>query len=211
MFYVLQTTLDKTRAEIERLRTILSADEQARADAFHFERDARRYIVARATLRSILAQYLTCTTREIIFSYTAAGKPHIDHMPCAFNVSHSHEIAVYAITRKNQIGIDMEYTGSAIQGEKIAQRYFSQREYEVVVSTPPLERHHMFIRIWTIKEAYLKATGRGIAGLESIEVMCDKEGKYTILDHDDDSPRTTWFVQQLHIAAGYIGTCVVEC
>jgi 4'-phosphopantetheinyl transferase len=209
--YLFKTNLNKNDYEIKQLEIILADDEKARADKFHFECDKRRYIAARGTLRNILAKHLDCNPKEIIFKYTAVGKPYIENAQIQFNISHSHEMAVYGISFNKNIGIDIEYIGSNIRGEDVFKRYFFSSEYELIYSVPLFERQKMFFQIWTIKEAYLKATGEGIAGLEKVEVKWDKEGgNHKIYHRDGCEDAKKWVIKVLDLEYGYIGACVYE-
>src|SRR5262249_58019127 len=103
-----------------------------RAARFHFPRDRRRFTVARGVLREILSRYLGVPSAALKFRYSAYGKPAltdvVDNAGLRFNVSHSHEMALVAVTRGRAIGVDIEYLGREIRGEEIAERFFSSRE-----------------------------------------------------------------------------------
>lgn len=166
--------LDLPAYRIQQLAQNLSPDERERADRFHFERHRRRFTAARGFLRSILGRYLPIDPGRLEFSYSKRGKPTLapaspeEHL--CFNLSHSHEMALYAVTHNRSIGIDIEHIRSNRDVEQLAKRYFSPREYEVISSLHPDQRQEGFYNGWTRKEAYLKATGEGLAGLEEVEV-----------------------------------------
>lgn len=109
--------LNQPLAIIERCRQLLSVDEQARADRFHFESDRQHYIVGRGCLRGMLARYLEIGPQTIQFSYASHGKPELvtstsQAQPLNFNLAHSGGFALYAFTRVGEIGVDLEHTGS---------------------------------------------------------------------------------------------------
>jgi 4'-phosphopantetheinyl transferase len=166
--------LDLPAHRIQQLAQNLSPDERKRADRFHFDRHRRRFTVARGFLRSILGRYLSIDPGRLEFAYSERGKPTLAPAVPAetlcFNLSHSHEMALYAVTHNRSIGIDIEHIRSNRDVAQLAKRYFSLREYEVISSLRPDQREEGFYNGWTRKEAYLKATGEGLAGLEEIEV-----------------------------------------
>ena len=122
---------------VEHLQPTLSADESQRAARFHFPRDRRRFTVARGVLRDILGRYLGMPPSELGFRYSAYGKPALadgfDAAGVRFNISHSHEMALFAVTCHREIGVDIEYLGREIRGEEIAEHFFSAHER----ATPP--------------------------------------------------------------------------
>jgi 4'-phosphopantetheinyl transferase len=145
---------------------MLAPDEQQRAGRFIFERDRQRFIVARGILRLLLGRYLERNPETVHFSYSEYGKPEIAEpakSDLRFNVSHSHELVLYAFTRRRDIGVDVEYVtqGRAIQD--IAERFFSEREIAMLRSLPQSEQTGAFFACWTRKEAYIKGRGQGLS------------------------------------------------
>src|SRR5688572_6835885 len=120
------------------MRPTLSPDECARADRFHFARDRNRFIVARGSLRMILGSYLDLAPVAVSFSYSSYGKPALSEADSAltngitFNLSHANELALIAVTRDRQIGVDIEFIRPDFASEKIAARFFSPQEVEVL-------------------------------------------------------------------------------
>src|SRR5437868_3393790 len=110
----------------------LAPDERARAERFHFEKDRNHYIVARGVLRAILGRYLNVAPDEIRFAYSHYGKPalagDLKADPLRFNLSHSHELALYGISHGREIGVDVEYIRPLVANEQIAERFFSSNE-----------------------------------------------------------------------------------
>jgi 4'-phosphopantetheinyl transferase len=164
--HVWRAILDREEDFRNRLAATLSPDEKARAERFHFERDRNHYIVARGTLRELLAKYLGRAPGELAFSYGDQGKPSLAEETAAgglcFNVSHSHGLVVYAIARGRNLGIDVELVHAESASEEIARRYFSDAEVNELLSLPPAARAEGFFNCWTRKEAYLKARGFGL-------------------------------------------------
>ena len=154
---------DKERAEWE---AMLSPEEKARADRFHFVKDRNRFVAGRGLLRELLGKYIHQEPAGLEFAYGPYGKPALSGANAAkgvsFNLAHSGGLAVYAISRQRNLGIDVERIQPESAGEDIARRYFSLREVSDLQSLPPEERVEAFFRCWTRKEAYLKALGTGL-------------------------------------------------
>jgi 4'-phosphopantetheinyl transferase len=158
-------------AALARYWPILAADEQARANRFHFDRDKNRYVVARAVLRLINGRYLSLPPQQITFTYTEYDKPALAPTQSAFpdggrlqfNVSHSGGLAMMAFCRDAEVGIDVEKRRLLDDGEQIAERFFSASEVAVFKSLPTEQRNEAFFNCWTRKEAYIKAIGEGLS------------------------------------------------
>lgn len=159
--------LEAVRADEARWQEALSLDERKRASRFHFPSDRQRFVAARALLRKILAAYLTADPTDLSFSYSKQEKPSLagDHasVGITFNVSHSGGIALYAVTRRREIGVDIEQIRRDFDLEPIARRFFSEHEQRQLSVLPKEERINAFFRGWTRKEAYIKATGEGLS------------------------------------------------
>ena len=172
--HVFSARLDVPAKRLEELVQWLSDDERIRAKRFHLERDRRRFIAGRGTLREILAALLNVNPASLLFSYGEFGKPQIAAPVAAhslhFNLAHSESIAVYA-TAKHELGVDVECIREMDEAEQIASRFFSPREKGCLLALPAEQRMGVFFNCWTRKEAYLKAIGLGLDDcLEQIEV-----------------------------------------
>jgi 4'-phosphopantetheinyl transferase len=164
---VWQAPLDDATPEwLQFLHELLSADEAERASRFFFERDRRRFIVGRGVLRLILARYIDVAARELSFVYGANGKPALagESSQVHFNLAHSGEVALYAVTRTGEVGIDVERVREMADWERIAELSFPLRECARVNAAPPGEKMPAFFRAWTRQEALLKALGVGLGG-----------------------------------------------
>ncbi|MGB1249845.1 MAG: 4'-phosphopantetheinyl transferase family protein, partial [Candidatus Promineifilaceae bacterium] len=165
--HVWRATLDPPEADVAHFWTFLSADEQTRANRFRFDVHRRRFIVARGVLRKLLGRYLNLKPEAIQFHTTDHGKPYIRHMlhgsELCFNVSHSHEMALYAFTRDRRLGIDIEYRRNIVDLVTIAQHFFAPSEAELLLSLSPQIQPIAFLNCWTRKEAYIKGLGEGLS------------------------------------------------
>jgi len=154
---------------------VLSLDEQERADGYCFDLHRSRFIVGRSMLRTIIGQYLGLDPSDIQFSHGRNGKPALackqDADRIQFNVAHSHEIVLYALTSHGTVGVDVELVRQIPNAEAISQRIFSVAEYSRFCEIPPYQRTEAFFNGWTRKEAYVKAIGDGLSmALDRIEV-----------------------------------------
>jgi len=152
---------------LESFLTTLTPDERAKAERFYFPRDRDRSIAARAVLRIILSRYLDVKPAHLRFCYNPFGKPALTGEPGAdalrFNVSHSDELALYAVTRGQEIGVDVEYVRADFASEEIAERFFSPGEVAMLRALPFNMRTRGFFNCWTRKEAYIKGRGDGLS------------------------------------------------
>lgn len=172
--HVWRENLDNVMPLLEDLTRILSEDELVRAKRFHFKQHRQRFIAARGILRNILGGYLNIEPSKIRFGYEQRGKPFLDEScnknNLSFNVSHSEDFALYAVSLNNSIGVDLEFISSTTDVVSLAQRFFSPSEFAVIESAPQEQQQQLFFRYWTCKEAYLKATGTGLKDLQKVEI-----------------------------------------
>ncbi len=215
--HVWRVALDQPYTVVAHLRASLSADEQVRADRFHFDRDRRRYIVARGGLRSIIGRYLDLPPGRLMFEYGPYGKPRLSpalgQPELHFNVTHSHELAVYAITRALEVGVDVEYTDRRVLDmDQLAERFFSRNENAVYCALPAQDRRAAFFRCWTRKEAFIKAIGEGLSHpLDRFDVTLTPDRPPVILTINGEPVDTTaWSLFHLEPTADYIGAIAVQ-
>ena len=151
-------------------RGLLSADERAKCDRFRLAGDRRDYTAAHALVRLLLSHYCAITPQNWIFETTPGKKPELPAglrgtgSRLRFSLSHARGIVACAITADGDIGIDVERTDVTFDCSSIASRYCSDDEIAQLNNCDPQERSTRFIEMWTLKEAYLKATGQGLSG-----------------------------------------------
>jgi 4'-phosphopantetheinyl transferase len=125
---------------------------------------------AQAFLLRLLSAYLHRRVEAAELEFGAHGKPGLAASGFDFNLSHSGSAAVVALARGVEVGVDLESPGRPRPHEELARRYFCEREAQVIEDTPQTQRETAFLRLWTAKEAVLKALGRGLAfGLDKLE------------------------------------------
>ena len=142
---------------------MLSADELLRAGAVKSERGRRRALVTRAAVRALLARYLDRRPAELAFGAGPHGKPRLDPAsPLRFNLSHSGPWALIAVAHSAEVGVDVEHIHPRHDLPGLARKVFAEAERETIDAAPPAAREDAFYRHWVAKEAFVKATGRGI-------------------------------------------------
>lgn len=146
------------------LQALLSSEEADQARRFHFERDRRRYLVSHAALRCILGGYLDLSPQSIAFRFSRHGKPSLrEHGGLYFNLAHSHELALVAVTGLGEVGVDIEHVRPLEDMDSIARHSFSEHEYNQLQALPAGERLQGFFQCWSRKEAFIKALGEGLS------------------------------------------------
>ena len=212
--HLFRTALDLPETTIRKLAGLLSEDENNRVARFRFPHLKTRFIAAHGVLRLILAHYTGLGPEKIIFRTNDRGKPEIANDSGApdlfFNLSHSGDAAFYGLSQKPHIGVDIEHIRPLSNMESIAERYFSPKEFNTIKNLPENRQNPVFFRYWTLKEAYLKATGQGLTDLRQIEVgeISDDTDRTRIL-HTDMSG-DAWSLYPLAVIPGYAAALAVK-
>jgi len=214
--HVWRAQLELPSSQVQRLRGILTDDELDRANRFSFEIDRQRFIAARGTLRSILSRYITIYPSHLRFYYNQYGKPFLapefSSYLLNFNLSHSGSMALYAITRNMEIGVDVERVRSDFEYEEIAKRFFSVNEVAILRTIPTEKKLEAFYNCWTRKEAYIKAHGKGLSlPLDSFDVsFAPWEPPRLLITKDEPQERSLWTLLDVKPGPGYMGALAVK-
>lgn len=189
---------------------LLSSAERDRASRFKFETDRRRYVVAHVALRTILSFYVKSPAQELQFAAGPNGKPKLALIHAKeqfeFNLSHSHEVALIAVTEGREIGVDVEWIKKDFAFGEVAQRFFTAREVAALQALPSEFQRRTFYRCWSSKEAFLKAKGTGLSGeLDEVEILFSPQKGVRI-----DGTIPGWTLVELNPRDGYVGALVVE-
>ena len=196
--------LDLAPTAVAGLRGLLPAEECARADRFLMPEHGRRFTVAHARLRALLAARLHAAPRELRFTHGPQGKPALEGAPLHFNLSHSAGYGLIGIHPQRELGVDIEIERAQLDVLGLARRFFTARETAWLAALPDEARRCGFSRLWTCKEAWLKADGRGMAVLDHVEVELGAGGARlrtgTLVEE--------WFVRELDLTAGYAAAVV---
>lgn len=145
---------------------LLSDEERLRAERLRDPQKASTWVVARSSLRQILAGYVGIKPEELVFAVNAHGKPHLvdgQRADIRFNMAHSGEWGLCAVARGDDVGVDVERINGALDHARLAARFFSKEENARLMTVPASRRRREFFRIWTRKEAWLKAKGGGFS------------------------------------------------
>jgi 4'-phosphopantetheinyl transferase len=213
---VWRASLDLPGSSVEALRRTLAVDELARAKRYRFERDGRRFIVARGLLRVILGRYKGGDPSQLCFMYGPKGKPQlvgeIGSEALLFNIAHSHELALFAVTRGREIGVDVEYVREEAAGMDTAERFFSPGEVAALQKLPAAVRVEAFFNCWTRKEAFIKATGEGLSlPLDRFNVsLAPGEPAALLSTAWDPEEASRWSLCELVPGPGYVAALAVE-
>ncbi|MGH8264790.1 MAG: 4'-phosphopantetheinyl transferase family protein [Steroidobacteraceae bacterium] len=206
MIEVVVTQLDLAPGAVHALAALLSRTERQRAERLRADRDRRRFIVARARLRQLLARRLGTRPESIDLVSGLRGKPALACNGLHFNVSHSEDIAVYAFSRGGEVGVDVEAIRRLREADDIAARTFSRRENEAYAALEPHLKALGFFNCWTRKEALVKAVGHGLSmPLDDIEVtLAPGEPAKLLRLGDMTGERIGWRLQSFRPAPGFV-------
>jgi len=154
-------------ADLHRWLGILDQEERERAARFYFDIDRREFIAAHALLRTMLAFYLNRPAPQWHFVSDAEGKPRIDPRngthAWPFSLSHTRGLVAAALATDGAVGIDVEHIDPRKADFAMAEAYFAPAEVGLLREVPASEQNLCFFRLWTLKEAYVKATGTGLS------------------------------------------------
>ncbi len=214
--HVWRACLDVPPATIDCFLQTLSTDERTRADRFCFQSDREHFIAAHGILRAILERYVSRAPECLSFCYGSHGKPSLTGESggntIRFNLSHSHSVALYAIARSREVGVDLEFIRRDLDFEQIAERFFSRRE-RTTLRALPMEMHQFaFFLCWTRKEAYIKARGEGLSlPLAAFDVSLTPGEPAALLSTRPDSDEARrWSLRELNLAPGFVAAVAVE-
>jgi 4'-phosphopantetheinyl transferase len=198
------------------LRHILSADELSKARRLHFPKDRQRFILARGLLRTILSRYLDMQPDQLCFCYDDYGKPSLapssDQERLNFSLSHSDGLALYAVTRSREIGIDVERVCHIPEAAQVVERLFSAHENAVFRTLDARLKQEAFFTCWTRKEAYVKARGKGLSlPLDQLDVsLIPGEPAMRLNIRGAPQEAVCWSLCELKPSPGYVAALVVE-
>ena len=208
--HVWAVRLDDGSVDLGQAREFISANERQRAERFKFERDRRRYLIAHAALHALLSRYLPVGSGPLSFDYGSNGKPKLSQAlaPASvkFNLSHSNELALLAVTRGGEVGVDIEYVKENFEFQDIAEKFFTAKEVAAIRSLPVDLQRQAFFKCWTSKEAFLKAKGTGLSGkLDEVEIAVTATQEVQVT-----AGVPGWSLAELAPIDGYEAALVVE-
>lgn len=229
--HVWRVRLDVAEYILARLRATLTPDESARAARIPSFLEQDRYVAARGVLRAILGRYLGTEPGQVRFEYGPQGKPALWQAPGAgapwkaaqtppatvtFNLAHSHGLALLAVARGREVGIDVERIQADLVEQGIAERFFSPAEMTALDALPKDDQLLAFFRCWTRKEAWVKARGQGLTiPLDRFDVSVAPNEPPALLRVAGAAASTAtkaegWSLCDLTPAPGYAAALAVE-
>ena len=204
------------RNDRQHLAELLSEEERERTRRFRRAEDRELFVISHGALRVILGGYLSANPGDLSFAVNEHGKPVLAERRreggVTFNLSHSRDLALVAVARNREIGVDVEYMRDPKNPGQLAKRFFAEEEKLFLASHPPEEMKSAFFRCWTRKEAYVKGLGRGIGySLSSFSVIA-KDGKPATMVRDAKAPAggPAWSLFCLSPGPEYLGAVAVE-
>ena len=207
--------LSPSQSQLLHLQALLSDDEIKRARQYKFLQHQEAFIAARGILRLILGRYIGASAESLSFEHGSHGKPFLTSPTTPnyqFNVSHSQNRALYAVSLDREVGIDIECHRRPLDHHAIIQRIGSPAEKMVFSKMAPSELEQCFFACWTRKEAYVKAIGKGMTiPLSSITVSLPPS-EYVTLIHipEAEQDNLSWSMNDIFIGSDYSAALVVE-
>ena len=195
----------------------LSGEERRRAARHRFAVHRTRFVAGRAALREVLSVYLDVSPSKVPLVVGEGGKPRLaDDGELDFNLAHSEDVALVAVTRGRAVGVDVERLRRGVPYERLARRFFAPGEAEALRRVPARLRPAAFFACWTRKEAWLKASGHGLerglpSALPRFTVSVEPHPSsllVTLPDRPEESGR--WSLVDVRVGSGYAGALAVE-
>ena len=199
--------LSEHLAFVDEYKNILNQEECVRADRFHFQQDGEYFIIARALLRRILAFHLEIKPEHVQFMQNTHGKPLLKNNRLHFNLTHSGDVALIAISSGRPLGIDIEKISREVEYLELGERFFAIEEIEQLrLANNKQEQAVIFFNLWTRKEAFIKAIGLGLSfSLSKFAVtgLPHTKPKFIRID-DEDFAKQDWQLHSFIPLEGYI-------
>ena len=199
---VWQADLNQDAICLSKLTAVLNDRERQRADTFQQPPLRNRYIAVRAITRHVLASYLFAQPADLQFTLGEHGKPALISDSLHFNISHTDHLLLIAVGDLPDIGVDIELIKTRSNMDGMAKRCFAESEFHFWQLLPEPLSQETFYRLWTKKEAFVKATGRGIAlGLNRCEVEPQIAGQLISIP-GEYGMASDWKITELPMVAG---------
>jgi len=214
--HIWRAALDALASATPPLLDVLTADEAQRAERYRFAGDRARFVATRGRLRILLGRYLGIAPSEIPLTYGPSGKPELATSDTRgrlhFNVSRSDDVALFAFALDRRVGVDVERVRPGVAAEPVVEHFFSPAEVAALRALPAASQAQAFFDGWTRKEAYVKATGRGIGdgfGDFTVSLRPDEPAAFCpTASGSEDVAR--WSLCALDPAPGYAAALAVE-
>lgn len=206
--HVWSLTLDDPALDLPEL---LSDDELSRFSRINHHRARTGFLRTRTSLRLILASYLHCPGADISFSYNENGKPELAAATAGclrFNLSHSGNCCLLAVTVEDDIGVDIERFHTGRDHAALARRFFTGTEHHLLEDSVD---ESLFYRMWVLKEASVKARGmKLLAGLDRFECRLSEKKNLIVVDKQEQDKQHDWSQKQWQPDEGVVAAIVVR-
>lgn len=173
--------LDGARSCLARCTGWLDEFERHRMTRLVREDLRQRYVLAHGGLRAVLSRYLGVEPHAVALDRGATGKPLLtgelrDRSAITFNLSHAHGRALIAVSKAQEVGVDLEFVRADVEVVKLSERFFAYSEHAAIMQAAEEQRATKFFRYWVAKESLLKAQGIGLQGLPDCEIFLEADG-----------------------------------
>lgn len=194
------------------LASLLSPEEEFRAQQYYFELDRVRFTACRGWLRALLSRFLAVPAQSLGFCHGPEGKPELRGTDLRFNVAHSQGLALIAFARGREVGVDLEQVRPLQDAWKIVDQFFSAHEKQVLARLPADQQLQAFFHCWTRKEAVLKARGDGLSfPLDHLEVtLLPGDPARLVKVEDQPAEAQRWRLLDLVPDEGFVGALAAE-
>jgi 4'-phosphopantetheinyl transferase len=185
----------------------LSPEEQAQHDAFHFQRDQLRYLLTRTMVRRLLAGYLSVAASDLVFETNEYGRPRLvgdqNHLALDFNLSHTSDYIVCALMREGKVGVDIESYWRK-RDLNVAADFFAPTEVKQLMELNESDRNKRFVEFWSLKEAFIKGAGKGMAIPLHAFYYRLQPGQISFADPEGWGGRQLWHFRMLEAPESHI-------
>ena len=211
-----RTSLNLSNKRIDNYLSILSDDEAQRVESYKSAKRRNEFIISRGLLRKAIGQSLDVDPSGFIFEYAEHNKPFLSPatlgVPVTFNVTHSGNQAMIALSLDRTIGIDIEFIRHNVDFKKLAKRFFSKQEARALDDLDEINLPRVFFSCWTRKEAFVKALGDGISfGLSEFSISIDPDDKgIALITHWDKSQALKWTLLNIITDEDYVAAIATE-
>jgi 4'-phosphopantetheinyl transferase len=201
--------LDRPEREVAELARTLSSEETARAQRFGTELLRQRWVVGRATLRTVLGGILGVAPAAVALTRGRRGRPELREASFDFNVSHTCGMALIGIADRRRvgmrIGVDVEHSQRSVNADGLSRKFLSERERDGLAPLAADARRRGFLRLWTCKEAMSKATGDALAApFRQLEVS--REGGLALVAGPPPYQPADWTLHALDMPDEFLAT-----
>ncbi len=212
LIYLWIVRLNEWKSHLFELKALLSREEIERSLRLKIKDKQEQFICSRAILRIILGSYLDKNPAHLQIQATTDGKPYLEKSEIRFNLSHSGDILLCGLSYRSLIGIDIQQIYPITNLETIIKNYFSENERKYLESQPVDQLKNHFFSIWTAKEAYLKAIGKGFQESPTdISTLPDESLQYFLLDHPGSGQESQgWTITSIEFNQGYKAAVAVN-